>query len=78
MTLSEFKTQPKELQLQTLDMLGFVIGEKEEKDHLHVFYCLEDFFVEMDYKDEAVESIKTFRNPKHLRYYYHNKSNISA
>ena len=72
MTQYEFNHLAKDQQMETLWQSGFVIGEKKQQNRLSLFYCLDDFFVEIEYNESAIKDIHSYKSPKKLSSYQHN------
>ena len=66
MTQLEFILQPKEEQLEIIDTFGFEVAKKNDKKHASVFYCVDSFFVEVKFRNEALKQIRAFNDPTQI------------
>ena len=69
----EFNELGKEQQMESLYLLGFVIGIRKDKKNSYMFYCIEDFFAEVKYEESAIKEIHSFRGSKQLALYSQRK-----
>ncbi len=65
----EFNLLSKDDQLETLSKTGFVIGTRSDKKHSYVFYCLDEFFVEVKLEKDIPKHIQSLSNTQQLSLY---------
>ena len=68
----EFNLLSKDAQLETLSQLGFVIGTRMDKKYSYVFYCLDEFFVEVKLEKDTPKHIQSLAGTQQLALYTQN------